>query len=71
MKNYYFDLKFAVYLAITVHYDVLKGIFQFFDSMIRVVVAVVVVSVRSRLAVFVIGGDSSHFFHYFSSGILT
>ena len=45
VKNYYFDLKFAVYLAITFHYYVLKG---FFNTMIRVVV----VGARSRLAFF-------------------
>ena len=53
--NEYFDLKFAVYLAITFHYDVLKGLFH----------TAVVVGARSRLAFFMIRGDSSHFFHYF------
>ena len=58
--NEYFDLKFAVYLAITFHYDVLKGLFD------TVVVVVIVVGARSRLAFFRNrGGDSSHFFHYF------
>ena len=42
--NEYFDLKFAVYLAITFHYDVLKGLFYTF--------VVVVVGARSRLAFF-------------------
>ena len=37
VKHYYFDLKFAVFLAITFHYDVLIGLF---DNMIRVVVGV-------------------------------
>ena len=40
--NEYFDLKFAVYLAIASHYDVLKGLF---DS--AVVLSVVVVGARS------------------------
>ena len=35
LKNCYFNLKFAVFLAITFHYDVLIGLF---DTMIRVVV---------------------------------
>ena len=35
VKNYYYDLKFAVFLAITFHYNVLIGLF---DNMIRVVV---------------------------------
>ena len=41
--NEYFDLKFAVYLAITFHYDVLKGLFD---------TVVVVVGARSLLAFF-------------------
>ena len=45
VKNYYFDLKFAVYLAITFYYDVLKGLFHKF-------IRVVVVGARSRLAFF-------------------
>ena len=40
--NEYFDLKFAVYLAIAFHYDVLKGLFD----------TAVVVGARSRLAFF-------------------
>ena len=43
--NEYFDLKFAVYLAITFHYDDLK---DFLNSIIRIVV----VGARSRLAFF-------------------
>ena len=43
--NEYFDLKFAVYLAIAFNYDVLKGLFD-------TVVVVVVVGARSRLAFF-------------------
>ena len=43
----YFDLKFAVYLAIAFHYDVLK---RLFDT--AVVVLAVVVGERSRLAFF-------------------
>ena len=46
--NEYFDLKFAVYLAIAFYYDVLKGLFYFSV----VVCVVVVVSARSRLAFF-------------------
>ena len=46
--NEYFDLKFAVYLAIAFYYDVLKGLF---DTAV-VVCVVVVVSARSRLAFF-------------------
>ena len=44
--NEYFDLKFAVYLAIAFYYDVLKGLFD------TAVVVCVVVSARSRLAFF-------------------
>ena len=46
--NEYFDLKFAVYLAIAFYYDVLKRLFYFSV----VVCVVVVVSARSRLAFF-------------------
>ena len=47
--NEYFDLKFAVNLAIAFYYDVLKGLF---DTFVVVDVIVVVVGARSRLAFF-------------------
>ena len=47
--NEYFDLKFAVYLAIAFHYVVLKGLF---DTAVVLSVIVVVVGARSRLAFF-------------------
>ena len=47
--NEYFDLNFAVYLAIAFHYDVLKGLFNI-AVVFRVVV--VVAGARSRLSFF-------------------
>ena len=47
--NEYFDLNFAVYLAIPLHYDVLKGLF---NIAVVVVAVVVVAGARSRLSFF-------------------